>query len=76
MSPDTRKVVGRVPRENSNRPRAVSDERRARSPDTPRSESLGTDSRVLRRDGTVNRPAKAFCAKFFFGRCERSIARR
>jgi hypothetical protein len=30
-----------------------------------RSESVGTDSRVLRRREAVNAPAKPFCAKFF-----------
>ncbi|HUD89730.1 MAG TPA: hypothetical protein VMR17_25000 [Xanthobacteraceae bacterium] len=30
-----------------------------------RSESVGTDSRVLRRREVVNAPAKPFCAKFF-----------
>jgi hypothetical protein len=36
-----------------------------------RSESVGTDSRVLRRREVVNAPAKPFCAKFF-SHCESS----
>jgi hypothetical protein len=56
--PASQKFVARGAREDAARRATMSECVR-------RSESVGTDSRVLRRRKAVNAPAKPFCAKFF-----------
>jgi hypothetical protein len=54
------RVLFAPPKRNRKRPRGGAPTRRA-------SESLGTDSRVLRRVKPLEAPLGAFAAKFFFG---------